>query len=80
MSPLVSAKVTPLRKTLATCVARVRFLSRVNSLVNLQVADAIEAFPTERADEPFLPDAPTLHDFMQLWVVQKKVSAVWVKC
>lgn len=69
MSPLVSAKVTPLRKALAACVARVRFLSRVNSLVNLQVADAIEAFAAERADKPLLLDAATCYSSVQLWVV-----------
>ncbi len=79
MSPLVSAKVTPLRKTLSACVARVRFLSRVDALVNLQVADAIEAFAAERADEPFLLYAATRYRFMQLGVVQEKESAVWVK-
>ena len=50
----MSAKVTPLRKTLAARIARVRFLSRVNPLVNLQMADAIEAFAAERANEPLL--------------------------
>lgn len=69
MSPLVCAQVAPLRKTLAARIARVRFLSRVNPLVNLQVADAVEAFPTERADEPLLLDAATRYRFMQLGVV-----------
>lgn len=69
MSPLVSAKVTPLRKTLATCVACVRFLSCVNSLVNLQMADTIEAFAAERADEPLLLNAAIRYGFMQLGVI-----------
>lgn len=69
MSPLVSAKVTPLRKALAARVARVRFLSRVNSLVNLKMADAVEAFAAERADEPLLLNAAVGYSFMQLGVV-----------
>ena len=69
MSPLVSAKVTPLRKTLAACVACVWFLSRVNSLVNLQVADTVKTFATERADEPFLLYAAARYSFVQLRVI-----------
>lgn len=69
MSPLMSAKVAPLRETLAACFACVRFLSRVNPLVNLQVADAVEAFAAVRADEPLLLYAATRDRFVQLGVV-----------
>lgn len=79
MSPLVRAQVTPLRKTLATRVARVRFLSRVNPLVDLQMADAVKALSTERADEPFLPDRTTCYCFVELGVVEEKESVVGVE-
>lgn len=70
VSPLVSAKVTPLGKALATYVTGVRFLSGVNALVNLEMADTIKAFPTERTDEPFLLNAvTTCQGFLDLWVV-----------
>lgn len=69
MSPLVSAKVTSLRKTLAARIACVRFLSRVNPLVNLQVADTIKAFAAEWADEPLLLYVPPRYSFVQLGVI-----------
>lgn len=66
MSSLMSAQVTPLGKTLSAHLARVRFLPGVNALVDLQVADAVEALAAERADVPFLLDAATRYGFVQL--------------
>lgn len=65
----MSAKVAPLREAFAACIARERFFSCVNSLVDLKVADAVEAFAAKWADEPFLLVGATRYSSVQLGVV-----------
>ena len=60
VSPLVSAEVAPLGEAPPAYGTRVRFLPCVDTLVHLQVAAAVKAFATERANVPLLPHATVL--------------------
>lgn len=53
--PLVGAQVALLGEAASANGTAVGPFACVHALVHLQVAEAVEALPTERADEPLLP-------------------------